>query len=134
MNPISNEFLPLKLGETKKVFLKNGASVSIKWKKKNTYIVCYKPENQTDYYSPYFLFEFDNKTLKRIIPYPNKRSFVIMVLTMIGFVYFNEFKQEFYVSLFGFAIAFIFILQVIVGIAAYQKIRKYVFRKNETSE
>ena len=126
------EFTPSQLGETKKVFLKNGSSISTKWKKENKYIVRYKPENYADYYAPYFLFEFENRTLKRMIPYPNKRSFAYMALIMIGFIYYKGIKPDMYLILIVFSIAFVFLLQVVVGIAAYQKIKNNVFGKNET--
>ncbi|MDO5978565.1 hypothetical protein [Flavivirga spongiicola] len=132
MNHISKEFSPLQLGETKKVFLKNGSSISTKWRKENEYIIRYKPENYADYYSPYFLFEFENKTLKRMIPYPNKRSFVYMIIIMVGFIYFKEIKPDLYLTLFGFSIVFVFLLQAAVGVAAYKKIRNNVFGKNVT--
>ena len=132
MNHISMEFTPSQLGETKKVFLKNGSSISTKWKKENEYIIRYKPENYADYYSPYFLFQFENRTLKRMIPYPNKRSFAYMAVIMIGFIYFKGIKPDLYLVLIGFSIVFVFLLQFVVGIAAYQKIKNNVFGNNKT--
>ena len=121
------EFTPSQPGETKKVFLKNGSSISTKWKKENEYIIRYKPENYADYFSPYFLFEFENRTLKRMIPYPNKRSFAYTALIMIGFIYFKGIKPDLYLTLIVFSITFVLLLQVIVGIVAYRKIRTNVF-------
>ena len=132
MNHISMDFIPSQLGETKKVFLKNGSSISTKWKKENEYIIRYKPENYADYYSPYFLFKFENRNLKNMIPYPNKRSFAYMALIMIGFIYFKGIKPDLYLALIVFSIFFVFLLQVVVGIAGYQKIKNNVFGNNET--
>jgi hypothetical protein len=132
MNHISMKFTPSQLGETKKVFLKNGSSISTKWKKENEYIIRYKPENHADYYSPYFLFQFENRTLKRVIPYPNKRSFVYMALIMIGFIYFKGIKPDLYLTLIGSSIVSVFLLQLVVAIVAYQKIKNNIFEKNES--
>ncbi len=132
MNHISKEFSPLKPGETRKVFLKNGSSISTKWRKANEYIIRYKPENYADYYSPYFLLKFENGTLKSIIPYPNKRSFVYMIIILVGFIYFKEITPDLYLVFFSFSIIFTFVLQIAVGIPAYHKIKKNIFEKSKT--
>ena len=132
INHILKEFLPLQLGETKKIFLKNGSSISTKWQKNNEYIFRYKSGNRSDYYSPYFLYQLENGAIKRIIPYPNKRSFGITLLSLIIFVFFKKIKPELYITLFGFSIVFTFLLQFVVGIAAYHKIKTNVFEKNKT--
>jgi len=132
MNHISKEFSPLELGETRKVFLKNGSSISTKWQKINKYIIRYKPENYADYYSPYFLLEFENGDLKRMIPYPNKRSFVYLIIILFGFVYFDGIKPNLYLTLLCFLIIFTFVLQVVGGIIAYHKIKKNIFGKSNT--
>lgn len=127
---ISKEFKPSQLGETKKVFLKNGSSISTRWKKENEYIICYKPGNYTEYYSPYFLLKFENRRLKKMIPYPNKRSFAFMAIILIGFLYFNKVKSELYLTLFVSMIVFILLLQIILGIKAYHVIKNNVLSKN----
>ncbi|WP_396603337.1 hypothetical protein [Algibacter sp. R77976] len=131
MSKISKEFLPFQLGETKKVVLKNGSSITTKWEKENKYIIRYKPENYADYFSPYFLFEFEDGMLKRTIPFPNKRSFVYMILILIGFVLYKGIKPDMYLTFFSFSIIFTFILQIVVGLPAYRHIMTNVFEKNE---
>ena len=131
MNHIPKEFLPSQIGETRKIFLKNGSSISTKWKKENEYIIRYKPENHTDYYSPYFLFKFKKGNLKRIIPFPNKRSFLYMLIILIGVIIIKDVSPNLYLTLFSFSMVSVLIFQVVVGIASYQKIKNNVFKESK---
>ena len=131
MNHIPKEFLPSQIGKTRKIFLKNGSSISTKWKKENEYIIRYKPENYADYYSPYFLFKFKNGNLKKTIPFPNKRSFIYILIILIGFIIIKNVSPDLYLTLFSFSMVSVLIFQVVVGIASYQKIRNNVFKESK---
>tara|TARA_R110002051_G_scaffold56231_2_gene104375 strand:- start:1 stop:405 length:405 start_codon:yes stop_codon:yes gene_type:complete len=126
----SKEFSPLKIGESRKVYLKNGSSITTKWKSENSYIIRYKPENHTNYYAPYFLLKFKKGILITFIPYPNKRSFIVAIVAIIGLIYFKEIKTDLYFMLFSFALIFSFLMQALVTIPSYKIIKKKILEKD----
>lgn len=126
---ISKEYMPLKIGEKRKVFLKNGSSIITKWKSLNEYIIRYKPENDTDYFTPYFLLKFKNGNLRRLFPYPNFRAFLIAIISVLGVIYFKKVKTDLSFMLFSVALIFTVLIQVLAGIVSYFKIKENVFKK-----
>lgn len=123
------EFIPSKIGKTRKVILNKGVSISTKWKKKNEFIIRYKPNNKADFYSPYFLFEFKNGKTIKTVPFPNLGSFIytIIFLIVLNVLKIVPFKFVFY----GFGITYTLILQIAVGIGCHKKIKSIVFGKNK---
>lgn len=125
--PIAPEFMPLEMGETKNVALKNGSSIWVKWKKKNTFIIRYTPENRADPFAPFFLFEFKDNNLKRTLPCPNWESILYFLFLFVVFVLIKGISFKIDLIVLGLSTAVLGLIQILVGIIAYNKIRAHVF-------
>ena len=126
------EFIPSKIGKKRKVILKKGDSISTKWKKRNEFIIRYKPNNRADFYSPYFLFEFKDGKIIRTIPFPNLNSFIYTIIFLIVLNILKIIPFEF--MIYGFGIIYTIILQIAVGIGCLKKIKTIVFGMNNMRE
>ena len=130
-NIFTKHFSSDKNGEGRKVIFENGTSISTKRLKSNKFIVRYKPENYKDYLSPYFLFELEKDEVRKIIPFPNIRSFIYALLIIFGFLYFKKIQSDQYFNFIFFTIIFICALQIVVGIISYLIIKRRISEKNE---
>lgn len=117
-------FARTELGTKKKVLLKNGTSITIKYKSEFKYLVKYLPGNYTDYYAPNFIFKTE-KNLK-IIPIPNFRAFLFFPIALAYLSFYEKIKIEDVWNLTIIIILFVILLQTILLYPSIRNIRKKV--------
>ncbi|WP_111684605.1 hypothetical protein [Winogradskyella tangerina] len=127
MKIISQDYIPSKIGETKRIKLQNGAYIKSKWKKRNEFVLRYIPDNYSDYYTPYFLFRFYDDTNYKVFPYPNFRSFLLGTIAILILLYFKEITIDDVVP--GCIAIFLFtiVIQTLIGLTLYKRIKKNAF-------
>ncbi len=128
MNLISKAYIPDKVGDSITLKLETRGYIISRFRRDNEFIFRYKTDTKGDYYSPYFLFQFENQSVKSLIPYPNYRSFLIAFIVVFAFHLYENLELILSLQVFLVLCIFTLVLQFYIGLLAYKTIKKHVFK------